>query len=89
MFQFKLFNYYYNTLSNQFKAYNFTIKTTFANIHDNFLSGLNKNEVEYQTKLYGECDLNFEVDTLLQLLVKEFSDPFYLFQVHYNLYNSL
>ena len=84
MFQFKLFNYYYNTLTNQFMAYNFAINTSFANIHDNFLSGLNKNEVEYQSRLYGECDLNFEVDSLFQLLLKEFSDPFYLFQVNYH-----
>ncbi len=81
IFKYKLFNYFFDPMTLDFNAFNFKLNCTYQEIHNNFLSGLNSKESEYQTKLYGECDLNFEVDTALQLLYKEFADPFYLFQV--------
>ena len=81
VFQFKLFNYYFNYENKSFTAFDFMINATYKQIHKNFIYGLSETESDYQTKLNGECDLNFEVDTAFQLLYKEFSDPFYLFQV--------
>ena len=81
VFQFKLFKYLYNPVSNNFTALSFIIKNSQEIIHKHFLKGLNDEEYDFQKKIFGTCDLDIEVDSSLKLLLKEVTDPFYIFQV--------
>lgn len=80
MFQFKLFKYIYDIQTNSFHSIKFDIKTTQENIHSHFLKGLNTNEVIYQKLIFGDCDLDIKIATVFALILKEVTDPFYIFQ---------
>ena len=80
-FQFKLFNYIYNSNQNNFNSIKFNIKTCQENIHKIFTKGLNTDELKYQRKIFGECDLDIKIESVFALIIKEVTDPFYIFQV--------
>ena len=80
-FQFKLFNYIYNENEENFNSVTFNIKTTQENIHEIFLKGLNVSELIYQNKIFGVCDLEVNIASIFSLIIKEVTDPFYVFQV--------
>jgi len=83
IFTFKLFTYIYNPFERQFTSYKFSLDfMTKEEIHINMENGLNNNEVNYNRILYGECDLNIEMDSFFKLLFIEFSNPFYIFQIY-------
>jgi predicted P-type ATPase len=79
--EFKLFKYIYDPITESFSSHAFGIKTTHENLNKHFLNGLTKDEMEYQKKLFGFCDLDIEVEGVFSLLLKEVLDPFYIFQV--------
>jgi hypothetical protein len=80
-FKYKLFTYIYSPLTRSFNSLIFELNgSSNILINKKFLCGLSKNEVEYQYKLYGACELDIEIDSIIKLLKKEFKDPFYLFQ---------
>ena len=81
VFQFKLFKYFYDPRINSFNSISFSIKTTQETIHKEYLRGLNKAEVTFNRLIFGECDLNIQVDGVFKLILKEVTDPFYIFQV--------
>jgi cation-transporting ATPase 13A2 len=80
-FRFKLFNYFYNQDEKNFKSIKFNIKTTQDKIHKVFTKGLNPDEIIYQRKIFGNCDLIVKIDSVFALLYKEVTDPFYIFQI--------
>jgi cation-transporting ATPase 13A2 len=80
-FEFKLFKYIYDTSLENFVALKFAFKTTQETLHSHFLNGLSSDEVTFQKKVFGVCDLNIEVDGVFKLLLKEVTNPFYVFQV--------
>lgn len=81
VFQFKLFKYLYDTSADNFVSIKFNIKTSQENIHNFFLQGLNTTEVSFQKQIFGNCDLEIKVDSVVKLLIKEMTDPFYIFQI--------
>ena len=81
LFQFKLFKYIFDSKLKEFQSIKFEFKSSNKNIVDNFSNGLSSKEVEYQRLIFGACDLNFKIETIFELILKEVSDPFYLFQV--------
>lgn len=81
IFEFKLFKYIYNSDLEVFTSLNFKINSTFGQIRDNFLIGLNETEYKYMNLIFGVCDLEVTISTVGMLLLKEVTDPFYLFQV--------
>lgn len=80
-FTFKLFNYVFYSDSNSFKCFQFSIKNTQENIIEHLTEGLNPIQIEHQKMLFGICDLIVLIPSVLNLLITEFSDPFYLFQL--------
>ena len=83
IFTFKLFTYIYNPIEHQFTSYKFALNfLTKEEIHIKMKNGLNNNEENYNRILYGECDLNIEMDSFFKLLFIEFSHPFYIFQIY-------
>jgi cation-transporting ATPase 13A3/4/5 len=81
LFNFKLFKYIYIERLNEFVSLKFNINATFDNINKHFTKGLNLREVEYQKQIFGSCDLQIKIDSVLILILKEVSDPFYIFQI--------
>ena len=80
-FNFKLFKYIYLERLNEFVSIKFQINTSFDNINKYFTTGLNVREVEYQKQIFGSCDLQINIDSIIVLILKEVSDPFYVFQI--------
>jgi len=80
-FQFKLFNYIYDKEISNFTSLKFYIKTTQENIQTIFIKGLNNQEIIYQKSIFGESDLNINIDSVFALIIKEVTDPFYIFQL--------
>jgi cation-transporting ATPase 13A2 len=81
LFQFKLFKYLYNFQTNSFHGIKFDIKTSQENIHSHFLNGLDREEVTHQKLIFGQADLDIRIDSIWTLILKEVTDPFYIFQV--------
>ncbi len=80
-FQFKLFFYVFSEEDCKFNSIKFNIKTSQENIHKILTKGLNSEEVKHQTEIFGKCDLDIKIESVLSLLVKEVTDPFYIFQL--------
>jgi hypothetical protein len=81
LFNFKLFKYFYIERLNEFVSLKFNVNATFDNINKHLTKGLNLREVEYQKQIFGSCDLQIKIDTVVILTLKEISDPFYIFQI--------
>lgn len=81
LFVFKLFNYVYDSKSDNFKGFEFDIKDTQDKILENLTNGLSPDEINHQKQLFGICDLIVNIPSVLMLLITEFSDPFYIFQL--------
>ena len=81
LFNFKLFNYIYVEKLTEFISLKFIINTTTDNIQKYFMDGLNEMEVEHQRQIFGECNLKIKVDSVLALILKEITDPFYIFEI--------
>ena len=80
-FTFKLFKYIYNSSLDTFSAINSEISTTYNKIHRSCTQGLSIEEVNFQKTIFGLCDLHIEVSSFIKLLIMEFTDPFYIFQI--------
>lgn len=76
-----MFKYFYDTNVKSFNSISFSIKTTQEILNKEFLKGLDKPEVAYNKLIFGDCDLNIKVDGLFKLILKEVTDPFYIFQL--------
>ena len=81
LFTYKLFKYIFNPITGNFSSLTQKLQTTFSNIHLKLSLGLNNNEIEYQKKLHGKCDLEIEIKSFIHILAKELTDPFYIFQI--------
>jgi len=71
----------YNEEEKNFKSVKFNIKSTQEKIHKIFTKGLNSDEIIYQRKIFGNCDLVVKIDSAFTLFFKEVADPFYIFQI--------
>ena len=67
--------------TNQFDALKFQIYRTEQEILEKLIIGLTDDEREYQSNIYGECDLNFYVRSLLETMYDNMCDFFFFFQV--------
>lgn len=76
-----MFNYIFNSHTDSFSSIKFNIKTSQENIHNYFTKGLDKNEYVFQRNIFGTCDLEINIDSVVSLFLKEVTDPFYIFQV--------
>ena len=81
LFIFKLFTYIFDYKNKCFVSFQNKIDTTYNNIYNNCTTGLTDNEITYQRYLYGTCDLEIIVNSFIKLLLIEFTDPFYSFQL--------
>ena len=65
-----------------FVSLKYQLDTTNEQILAECAQGLSEDdEVAYQREIFGIYDLDINVDNVIKLLIKEFVDPFYLFQV--------
>ena len=81
LFKFKLFTYIFNSKTNKFDSLKFQIYRTKQDILEKMIKGLKEKERLYQTKIYGECDLNFYVRSFLETVYDNMCDFFFFFQV--------
>lgn len=79
-FKYKLFTYAYSPNSKTFDSITFEINASLDVLSRKFLGGLNEKEVQYQYNLYGPCEIDIKIDSAFELIKKEFTDPFYMFQ---------
>ena len=82
LFTFKLFSYIYNPSTHAFRAIKYNIYHTKEEIYDLMSNGLTKNERLYQQKIYGECDLNFHIDSFFKMLFLNSCTFFFAFQIY-------
>ena len=80
-FKHKLFTYAYSPNSKSFDSIIFEIKASLDILSRKFLNGLTEKEVQYQNNLYGPCEIDIKIDSVFELIKKEFRDPFYMFQL--------
>ena len=82
LFTFKLFNYIYNPGTKTFNSVKFSIFCSKDQIFEYMSKGLNKNERDYQKLIYGECDLNFKINSFFYQLFLTTCKFFFIFQVY-------
>ena len=82
LFTFKLFTYIYNSKTNAFSSIKFNIYHTKEEIYNLMSNGLTENERIYQKKIYGECDLNFHIDSFFKSLFINSCTFFFAFQIY-------
>ena len=80
-FTFKLFKYVFDPMEINFVSLKMELDTTNELIITECSQGLNVEEQKHQRDIFGECDLDIHVKSFIKLLIEEFADPFYLFQV--------
>ena len=81
-FEYKLFNYIYNSTKDNFEAISYQIKAAQSILVEDYSTGLNPNEVLYMKKIFGVCDIDIKINSCGKILFDELTDPFYLFQVY-------
>ena len=82
LFTFKLFTYIYNPGTNAFSSIKYNIYHTKEEIYNLMSNGLTENERIYQQKIYGECDLNFHIDSFFKSLFVNSCTFFFVFQIY-------
>ena len=82
LFTFKLFTYIYNPATFAFSSIKYNIYHTKEEIYNLMSNGLTKNERLYQQKIYGECDLNFHIDSFFKALFLNSCTFFFAFQIY-------
>ena len=82
LFTFKLFTYLYNPELKCFNSLKFDIKRNKPYISHKLSKGLNEPERLYQRQLYGECELNFFIKSLIKTIFDNMCDLFFFFQVY-------
>ena len=82
LFTFKLFTYIYNPSTNAFNAIKYSIFCSKEQIFEQMSKGLTENEREYQKLIYGECDLNFKINSFFVELFNITCTFFFIFQVY-------
>ena len=82
LFTFKLFTYIYNPSTNAFSSIKFNIYHTKEEIYNLMSNGLTENERRYQKQIYGECDLNFHIDSFFKALFLNSCTFFFAFQIY-------
>ena len=80
-FTFKLFKYVFDPMEINFVSLKMQLDTTNELIITDCAQGLTVEEHRHQQDIFGECDLDIHVKSFMKLLMEEFADPFYLFQV--------
>ena len=80
-FEYRLFKYIFDPMELNFASLKMVLDTTNEQILTECSQGLTTEEVFHQKEIFGKCDLDINVDNVFKLLIKEFADPFYLFQV--------
>ena len=80
-FKFKLFKYVFDPFEMNFVSLKAELDTTNEEILTECAQGLTQEEHEHQRIIYGECDLDIHIKSFFTLLLLDFADPFYLFQV--------
>ena len=80
-FIFKLYKYIYIPSTDTFEALNCEVHSTYNKLHRLCSQGLTNDEIQHQRTIFGECDLYIEIKSFCKLLLIEFTDPFYIFQV--------
>ena len=80
-FTFKLFKYVFDPMEINFVSFKAQLDATNEEILTECAQGLTRDEYDHQRTIFGECDLDIKVKSFIMLLVQEFADPFYLFQV--------
>ena len=81
LFKFKLFTYIFNSKTNKFDCLKFSIFRTKQEILETMINGLSDDERDYQTNIYGECNLNFYIRSFLETVYDNMCDFFFFFQV--------
>ena len=82
MFEFRLFNYIFSTLSENFEALDYYIKEKHNLIIEEYSTGINPNEISLMRSLFGVCDIDIKINSMWKILLGEITDPFYLFQLY-------
>ena len=82
IFTFKLFTYLYDENEKIFNSFYYDIKESQEKIIKELSQGLTPNEIEHQKILFGLCDLIITIPSIPKLILNEFSDPFYIFQIY-------
>ena len=82
LFTFKLFTYIYNPNTNAFSSIKYNIYHTKEDIYNLMTKGLTDNERLYQRLIYGECDLNFHINSFFKTLFLNSCTFFFVFQIY-------
>ena len=82
LFTFKLFTYIFNPSTSSFNSVKYTIFHTREDIYKCMSQGLTSDERVYQYYIYGECDLNFKINSFIRELFLNTCNFFFLFQVY-------
>ena len=82
MFTYKLYDFVFNEHTQSFVGLRYHIETTQNTFHKEYLNGLTINEAKFMRSVFGECDIDIKIHSVWSVLLKELTDPFYLFQLY-------
>ena len=82
VFEYRIFNYIYVPLKNNFEAISYQIRAPQSQVVEKYSEGLNPNEALFMKKIFGICDIDIKINSCGKILFDELTDPFYLFQVY-------
>ena len=85
VFSFRLFRYILNKneySNNSFIPIKYDLpEDSTKNVYHNCIKGLSSNNYIKKNFIYSKCNFDFEISSVIKLLILEITDPFYLFQV--------
>ena len=82
LFTFKLFIYIFNPSANCFNSIKYSIFHTKKEIFELMSNGLSQEEKNFQKISYGDCDLNFKIDSFCRTLFLNTCNFFFAFQIY-------
>lgn len=80
IFEYKLYNYLFNELTNEFESLKFELMTQTNLIKKEFSRGISNYERNFILETIGKCLIEININSVADLVIIEISDPFYLFQ---------
>ena len=82
MFNYKLYDFVFNETTQSFVGLRYHIETTQNTFHNEYVKALTLNEAAFMRSIFGECDIDIKIHSVWSVLLKELTDPFYLFQLY-------
>ena len=80
-FEYRFVQFVYNFAKDQFEPTLYPVSMPHKKILSTLIGGLKSQDIADRRKLYGQCQLEVPKPSIMNLMIEEILNPFYLFQV--------